>query len=132
MLRDARQDVSQITFRIDSVQFRCSDQAIDRRGTFSSSIRSREQVILSAQSYSAQRSLRSIVVDFQVTIVAVAQQGFPSSQRVTNRNGCVRFLRELNQRLVQPLFQGFEQRLTPYIADFATFFGARPGVCSLI
>ena len=48
VLRDARENISQITFRIDPVQFASSDQAVDRRGAFSSSIGTGEQVVLSA------------------------------------------------------------------------------------
>jgi len=67
-----------------------------------------------------------IVIDLQVTIIAVTQQRSPSSQCVTNRYRRIRFLRELDQRFFQPLFQRSEQRSAPCIADFATFLWRSP------
>ena len=38
MISDARQDISQIPFGIESVEFRRSDQAVDVGGTFGAAI----------------------------------------------------------------------------------------------
>src|SRR6266446_4843568 len=79
MFRDAGQHIPQVALRINSIKFGRADQAVDRRGTLPTSVGSGEEIVLSAKSYGAQCSFRSVVVDLQSTIVAVAHQRFPSS-----------------------------------------------------
>src|SRR5215469_8402618 len=69
MIGDAGQHVPQVAFRIDSVQFSRSDQAVQRRGAFSTTIGPREKKILSSQSHDPQRSFRRIIVDFDVAVI---------------------------------------------------------------
>jgi len=80
MIRDARQHVPQITFGIDSVRLGTANQAVDRRGTFSTAIGTRKKEILSAQSHDPQRSFCSIIIDFDATVITEAQQPFPPSE----------------------------------------------------
>src|SRR5215813_2266058 len=94
MLCDARQEVPQVSFGVDTVQLRRSDQAVERCGTLPTAVRSSEQVVLPPKSHGTQRSFGSVVVDLQPSIMAVAHQRFPSSKSVTNRRGCIRFLRK--------------------------------------
>src|SRR5262249_13750185 len=71
------------------------DQAVHGRGTFSAAIGSGEEEVLSAQRNHAQGTLRSVVVYFQPTIIAVTQQSFPSSEFITNSQRCIRFSHSL-------------------------------------
>jgi hypothetical protein len=62
MTGDLCEDLAQIGFRIEAVQFGCADQAVDRGGALPARIRSREQVILAAKDYGAQGAFGSVVV----------------------------------------------------------------------
>jgi hypothetical protein len=77
MIRDSGQHVPQIIFGIDSVQFCCTEQTVNRRGTFSTSIGARKKEILSAQRHNPQRSLCRIIIDFDAPVITEAQQRFP-------------------------------------------------------
>ena len=68
---DAREHVPQIGFGIDAIEFRGADQAVDRSGSFTASILSREQVILPAQCDHTQR--------YYYVVTAVASGGVQSS-----------------------------------------------------
>jgi len=61
MLGDAGQNVPQVTLRIDPIQLCCSDQGINRRGAFPTSVGSGEEIVLSSQSHCAQRSTPPII-----------------------------------------------------------------------
>lgn len=61
MFGDAQKHLAQVRFGVNVVQFRCAEQAVDRGSAFTDSIRFREQIIFSAQSDHAQRSLGGIV-----------------------------------------------------------------------
>jgi len=81
VIGDAGEHVAQVCFRIDVVQLRGADQAVDCGSAFAAGIRSREQVVLAAQGHHAQCSFRGVVVDFDAAIVQVAQQRFPAARR---------------------------------------------------
>jgi len=61
MIRDAGQHVPWITFGIDSVWLGTADQAVDRRGIFSTTIGARKKKILSAQNHGPQRSSAALL-----------------------------------------------------------------------
>jgi hypothetical protein len=52
MIGDAAQYPSHVGFRIDAVQFRRSEQTVDRRCTFSAGIRTCEQIVLPSRTSS--------------------------------------------------------------------------------
>jgi hypothetical protein len=85
MIGDAGQHVPQVAFRIDSVHFSRTDQAVQRRGAFSATIGPREKKILSSESHDPQRSFRRIIVDFDVAVITEAQERLPSPQGVTKQ-----------------------------------------------
>jgi len=60
---DAREHVAQAALRIQTVQFRRADQAVDCGGALATRIRACEKVILAAQGNDAQRTIRGVVVD---------------------------------------------------------------------
>jgi hypothetical protein len=68
MVGDTGQHFAQIGFGIESIEFRRTDQAVDRRCPFSYGIRTRKQVVLPTQGHPAQRALRRVVVDLDVAI----------------------------------------------------------------
>ena len=110
MIRDVFEHVRQIRFRIDTVQLRRSDQRIHCSRPTTAIIGARKKIILTAESYSAQRPFGGIVIDFQRAILAIAKQRRPSSQRVMDRNRDIGFFRQPGQADLEPLLQIFQQR----------------------
>jgi hypothetical protein len=84
MVGDTRQHLAQIGFGIDTVEFRRTNQAVDRRRPLPASIRSGKQVVLSAQSHAPQRAFGSVVVDFDVAIFYIAGQCLPAGECVAD------------------------------------------------
>ena len=76
--------VAEVGFWIDPVQFRSSNQAIHRGGTFASGVGSGKQKVLPAQGDTTQSTFGRVVVDFQVAIGAIPEQMESSGQA---RNG---------------------------------------------
>ena len=73
MAGDLRQNVREVSFRVEVVQFCCSNQAVHRSRTFTTGIRSLEEIIFPAERHSTQRTLGGIVIDFQTAIVHVPE-----------------------------------------------------------
>src|SRR5438093_12468479 len=76
--------LQEVGFWIDPVQFRSSNQAIHRGGTFASGVGSGKQKVLPAQGDTTQSTFGRVVVDFQVAIGAIPEQMESSGQA---RNG---------------------------------------------
>src|SRR6202022_2175166 len=60
--------------------------------------------------YGAQCAFRSIIVDLDDSVVAVAGQRLPARQSVPDRLAELRFLRDLPERRVHPAMQCLELR----------------------
>ena len=71
MVGDAAQDVGQVGFWIQSVQFRGTQQGIHRGGALAACIGTCKQVVLASQRYRSQCTFRRIVVDFQAAIMHI-------------------------------------------------------------
>ena len=117
MIGNAHQDVAQICFRVESVQFGRADQAVHGCSTFSASIGAREQVVLPSDRNSAQRTLRCIVVNLEQTVIAIALQSTPAAQCIANRASDVRLARHFCKRLLHPVMQAGDQRNCPSLAN---------------
>jgi hypothetical protein len=61
----------------------------------------RERVSKDGGSPTSQRSLRAVVVDLHGAVVAVAREGRPAHQRITNSRGYVRLFRKICRRPFQ-------------------------------
>ena len=72
MVGNALQHLAQIRLRVQAVQFRRADQAIDGGTPFAAGIRTREQIVLPAQSDSPQGTFGGVVVDFDVPVFGEA------------------------------------------------------------
>src|SRR5260370_10840328 len=73
MVGNASEDVRQIGFRIDTVQFRGTNQSVHGGGAFASGVRTRKQIVLPAQRDSSQCPLCRIVVNLQSAIVTISK-----------------------------------------------------------
>src|SRR5207244_712271 len=85
-------------------------------------IRSCKQIILPAQCNRAQGAFGGVVVDLDVSVIAIARERVPTRERVADRYGRIRLARKLRQRCLEPLAQRSEQRLRPRLAYLAAFF----------
>src|SRR6266404_142975 len=89
MIRDSGEHIRQVGFRIDSVELRSSNQAVDRCGAFTADVGSREEIILSSQGDGAQSTFGCVVIYLDGAIGRVAHQGGPAPERIVNRSGDV-------------------------------------------
>ena len=89
MIRNARQHFPQVSFGIEVIEFGAADQAVDCCGSLSAGIGAGEKVVLSTYRDRTQSPLGRVIVDLQVTIVAVTRQGIPQPQRIADRGGGV-------------------------------------------
>lgn len=87
MICDHREDVAQIGFGIDAVEFASLDQAVDRSGALSASIGAGEQPVLPAQRDAAQRALSGAVVDLQLAVVTIVTELGPARAGVADSGG---------------------------------------------
>ena len=62
MVGDALEDMAQVEFRVESVELRRTEQAVDGRSTLSTGVRSSEEVVLATQSNGAQGAFSRGVV----------------------------------------------------------------------
>src|SRR5208283_3488 len=85
VIGDARQDLAQVRFRIESVEFRRADQTVDGGGALAARVGAGEQVVLPAQRDHAQRSFGCVVVDFQAAVVSDLRESLVSE---TSNHSC--------------------------------------------
>ncbi len=129
VIRDARNDETQISLGIKPVESGRADQAVECRGPFAAGIRSGEQEVLSPQRHGAQCPFSGVVVDLDPSIRNVADQRLPMIQGIADGVCQSGFLRELSSGSEQPDMKCIEDRFRPrpsLLADirgFATQFG---------
>ena len=123
MFGDASQDLTEISFRVHSVEFGCADQRIDGSGPLAAGVRPAEKVILAAQSYGAQRTFGRRVIDLQQSIVNVARERAPVRERIADRARSLAFRGELPQGFFHPTSYVVEQRLGARLTNFASYLG---------
>src|SRR4029453_14455085 len=78
MLGNAVEYLTQIRFRIDAVELRRSNQAVERGGMLPACIRSGKKIILASKGHGTQRSFGGIVVDLEAAVSAIACQCNPT------------------------------------------------------
>ncbi len=74
---DAFEDVAEVRNGIDLESFAGSDEAGDDGSGSPAVIASEEEPVLSSDGDSPQAAFGTVVVDLQVSVFAVAEQGFP-------------------------------------------------------
>ena len=85
VIGDARDDVAQIGFWVEPVEFGSLDKRVHLRGSDSAAVRTREEIIFSAQDQRADGALGRIVGHFQSAIARVVRERIPARQSVTDR-----------------------------------------------
>ena len=63
MIADVLDDVAQVRLGIQTVEFSCADQAVDRGGTLASGVGTAEKEVLAPESDRTQRPLGGVVVN---------------------------------------------------------------------
>jgi len=112
VIRDALEHVVQVGEGLDVVELGGADEGVERRGALSAGIGSGEEIILSAQGDTAQRTFGVVVVDLDAPVVEIAGQGRPAGERVADGLGEFGFDRDLTSDLEQAGFEGVENRPT--------------------
>src|SRR5690242_10722924 len=107
---DVLQDELQVGLRIEVAQLRCSDQRVHCRGTFTASVCAGEEVILPSERYGTQRTFRRGVVDLDAAIIAVAHKRCPARERIADRAGELRLLRQQSYRIDEEAIEIIQQR----------------------
>jgi len=74
MICDHCEDVAQVGFGIDAVEFASIDQAVDRSSALSTRIGACEQPVLAPQRHTTERALGSAVVDLEPAVVTIAAE----------------------------------------------------------
>lgn len=122
MVGDAGQDLSEIAFGVESVEFRRADERVDGGSPFAAGVRASKQVVLSSKRDGAKRPFCRRVVDLQQTVVNVTRQRTPVRERITNRTRSLAPGRQRAKRLFHPASQLVEQRLGPCLTNRTTKF----------
>src|SRR6266571_9509156 len=107
MIGDTSQHLAQICLRVQAVELRRTDQAVNSSRTLASAVGPRKKIIFSTQSDGTQRPLCRVVVYLNAAIVTIAHQCRPAGERVTNRRRRVRLPGKLGYHSFEPLPQGF-------------------------
>jgi hypothetical protein len=107
MIGNTTQHRSQISFRIDAIQLRRAQQTVDHRRPLPASIGPCKQIILAADGDGTQRAFCSVVIDFEVTIVALAHQRRPARERVADRSRNFGFARDPREGGFKPFVQRY-------------------------
>src|SRR5450755_320022 len=117
MIADALDDVAQISLRVEPIEFRRADQAVDCSGSLTTGVGACEQIAFSAKGHCTQRSLTTVVVDFYFAISGKTRECLRTRQRITDRNREFGFSRDLRERVIEPAIQRVEQRTGAGLTD---------------
>src|SRR6266568_2611979 len=123
MRGNALEDISQVRFRVETIEFCTFDQGIQAGSTLTARVGSKEHHVFAAQGGSAQRSLGGQIIDLETTVIAIATERLPAVQWIAQRDGQRSFLRGSSQRVGQPGVQRFKYRAGPSLALDAPLFG---------
>jgi hypothetical protein len=85
VIGDARDDVAQVGFWVEPVELGSLDERVHLCGSNSAAVRTREEIIFSAQDQRADGALGRIVGHFQSAIARVVRERIPARQSVTDR-----------------------------------------------
>src|SRR3954451_9483425 len=85
MVGDARQGSAEVKRWIDSAEFGCTNEGVERGGALTARIGTKEQVILPSDRDGAERPFRGAVVDLQQTIIDVARESTPVGKCIPDR-----------------------------------------------
>ena len=109
VLADPGEHVSQVSFRVQAVQARRSNQTIEDGRPPSSGIRTSEKIIPSANGHWPQRSLGDQVIDFDAAIIEITRQSIPEAESIVNGSGSLGLRCQLGEGLFHPSSHVVEQ-----------------------
>src|SRR6516165_7505132 len=117
MVGDAAQHVGKPSLRIDTVEFRRSDQSVHRGGALTAAIGAGEQPCAAAESDPAQSALGGIVRQADTTVIKKAREGRPALEHVIHCLGGVGVTRQPGALGKHPSLELAYKRLDPLLAD---------------
>ena len=87
VIGDAGEDVTQVGFGVDAVQFAGFDQAVDDGCAVATGIGAGEEPVFPAEGDAAQGVFSAVVVDLQAAVLGIAGQRRPVGRGVADRLG---------------------------------------------
>src|ERR1700749_2349641 len=94
MTGKALEDVTQVAFRVEIVEFRGTEERVDCGGTLPAVVGPSKQPVLAAQGDGPQRPLRGVVVDLEPPVLAIASERDPVRECIADRLGEFALLRK--------------------------------------
>jgi len=84
MIGDVGEHVAQISLGINGIQFSSADEAVDGGGPLAPRVGPGKQVVLPSQRYGPQCAFGSVVVHFDLSVVAITQQRSPAREPIAD------------------------------------------------
>ena len=128
MLRDPRQDLSEIELRVQRVELCAAHERIDGCGSHAARIGACEQVVASSESDSAQGALGAGVIDLDQPIIYIAREGTPARERIADGPRSVGFGRECFEFLFEPSMKLIKKRLGSGLPDLSSCSAVWPRI----
>lgn len=110
VIRDDVEDVAEVGFRVDAVEFGGTDEGVDRSGAVAAAVGAGKEIVLAAQGHGAQSPFSGVVVDFDIAEFGVEQQGRPELQGIGDGLEDFRLFGDLSLFVQEPTVQAFEYR----------------------
>lgn len=120
---DFHDHFAQPVLRLHTVQFAGDQQTVDNRCTFSTTIRTEEQVIFSSNRHRSQCVFTDVVVYFHPAVTTELVQCLPLLQDIVERLRHLRMFRQRFPLQLYPVVQRLHQR------DTSGFPDRKPFVC---
>jgi hypothetical protein len=102
VIGDAGEDVAQVGFGVDAVQFAGFDQAVDDGRALATAIRAGEEPVFPAEGNAAQGIFGAVVIDLQAAVVGVADKRGPVCEGVADRLGEPALRRQPGELRLEP------------------------------
>lgn len=104
-LRQYAQDMTQISPRVDSVEFARTDQAVQQCAALTTMVAAEEDIIFFPQTDDPQRPFRCVIVRFRQPLIGVITQRIPLVQRLRERFTQPGFFRQRRAFIHHPLME---------------------------
>jgi hypothetical protein len=105
VLSNSFQDLTEVSFRIESVELDRTEQRIDRGSAFATSIRSGEKIVLPAQSHCTEGSFGRGIINLDTSVLEVAAERTPTRKSIANRPCSVELARKPCKAYVEPAME---------------------------
>jgi hypothetical protein len=131
VIGDAGEDVTQVGFGVDAVQFAGFDQAVDDGCAVATGIGAGEEPVFPAEGDAAQGVFSAVVVDLQAAVLGITGQRRPVGRGVADRLGEAALGRQPGELRLEPNPQGNEPGLGLLLPDVSPSVGWKAADCLL-